>query len=515
MHLRIRVDRTNLRRWLLELQCRLSYLGHTCAFEAVRPQIVLPSSVDWALRLERLLFRLDRAQHWDPVDWETLAPRRTDVPRPDVILDMSSGNVAHECDVPRLLVQCDGHPCELGLMNAVFSGRMPTIAVAEAATGAVLSSGKPFADNASSAGEAAGYAFEGAIGVVAMALSRLERPDKPLRLAAGGSARAQCGLIAVLNSMCSSIAFSSVSYLYKLCCYSPHWRVGWRFLDEGSRGVHETLSLAGKPWRVLPDPGVRFFADPFPIEVSGRYFIFFEDFDHLKAIGRISYVEVKPDGSISSVREALSEPWHLSYPFVFQEGAEIWMLPESSADRTLSLYKANPFPHRWTREATLFRHAELSDATLVRYDGKLWMFATERKGSGSYSDTLVLFTAPEVFGPWRAHPMNPVLIDQRAARPAGNCFLRDGRLWRPVQDCERGYGTGVGLAEVIRLEETAFEQSVRTVLRPCASWRGRRLHTMTRHGVLECVDGSAHSVKSRILAESLRDWITPNEPLPK
>ena len=81
--------------------------------------------------------------------------------------------------------------------------------------------------------------------------------------------------------------------------------------------------------------------------------------------------------------------------------------------------------------------------------------------------------------------------------------MRDDRLWRPVQDCERGYGTGIGLAEVVRLDETAFEQRVHTVLRTPPGWTGRRLHTLTRYGQLECIDGSAHSPKMRALFGTL------------
>src|SRR5262249_15604798 len=157
-------------------------------------------------------------------------------------------------------------------------------------------------------------------------------------------------------------------------------------------------------------------------------------FDHRTNKGVISFVEVDRNGPRGPVRPGLAEPWHLSYPFLFEEEGQIWLLPESSADRTLNLYRADPFPHRWTREATLISDTVVSDATLVRHNGRLWMFAATRDDAGSYSDTLSLFIAPRVVGPWRAHPSNPVLIDRCGARPAGGIFVRGGRLWRPVQD---------------------------------------------------------------------------------
>ena len=135
------------------------------------------------------------------------------------------------------------------------------------------------------------------------------------------------------------------------------------------------------------------------------------------------------------------------------------------------------------------------------------MFAATRDG-GAYSDTLSLFMAPDLLGPWTAHPANPVLIDRASARPAGNMMSEGGRLWRPVQDCTQGYGAALGLAEVTRLDEHAFEQAVHTVLRPGPSWPGRRLHTLNRAGRLECIDGSGHSTRNAFLARRLEAPLT-------
>ena len=68
---------------------------------------------------------------------------------------------------------------------------------------------------------------------------------------------------------------------------------------------------------------------------------------------------------------------------------------------------------------------------------------------------------------------------------------KDPAVWRPVQDCTHGYGTGIALAEVVHLDYDGFEQEIHTVLRPNPNWPGRRLHTLNRAGWLECIDGSA------------------------
>jgi hypothetical protein len=300
------------------------------------------------------------------------------------------------------------------------------------------------------------------------------------------------------------LAHSIARSLYHLCCYAPHWRTAWRFVED--EGLWQAGSLAGTSWNVIPDPGFRFYADPFPFVHQGQSYVFVEDYDHRSGKAVISVVPFDAGGPSGPARPVLEEPWHLSYPFIFAAEGQVWMIPESSANRTVALYRADRFPDRWVREATLLTDIEASDATLVRHGGYVWMFAATRDGAGSWSDMLSIFRADDFRGPWVPHPGNPVLIDQASARPAGAFVERQGALWRPVQDCTDGYGTGIGLAEIVRLDSEHFEQTVHTVLRAPAEWPGRRFHTLNRAGRIECIDGSAHSPRSRGLARRLEGW---------
>jgi hypothetical protein len=309
---------------------------------------------------------------------------------------------------------------------------------------------------------------------------------------------------AIARRLAHSLPHSIARSLYHLCCYAPHWRTAWRFVDGND--LWQTGSLAGTSWNVIPDPGFRFYADPFPFVHAGQSYVFLEDYDHRSGKAVISVVPFDSRGPAGPARPVLEEPWHLSYPFMFATEGHVWMIPESSANRTVELYRADPFPHRWVHEATLLTGIEASDATLVRHGGSFWMFAATRDGAGSWSDTLSIFRASDFRGPWTPHPGNPVLIDQASARPAGAIVERQGTLWRPVQDCTHGYGTGIGLAEIVRLDSEHFEQKVHTVLRAPAEWPGRRFHTLNRAGPIECIDGSAHSPRNRRLARLLEGW---------
>lgn len=280
-----------------------------------------------------------------------------------------------------------------------------------------------------------------------------------------------------------------VQQIYHLCYNAPHWRVGWR--ETKGMDLYALRAHPQSGWRDLPDDGSRFYADPFPVLYRGQVTLFVEDYIHSAGKAILSAVAFGPDGPAGTPKPVLELPYHLSYPFVFERDGQMWMVPESGANRSVDLYRATAFPGGWVKEATLVSDLVASDATLVEHGGRWWMFATVRDGGGAFSDQLHLWSAPDFRGPWTPHPKNPVLIDIASARPAGRMVSRDGQLLRPVQDCRRSYGAALGIARVTRLDDTGFEQVVETILNPGAGWAGRKLHTLNEAGGLEFIDGSA------------------------
>jgi hypothetical protein len=46
----------------------------------------------------------------------------------------------------------------------------------------------------------------------------------------------------------------------------------------------------------------------------------------------------------------LERSYHLSYPFIFRWGSDIFMIPETSDNRTVEVYRAVEFPGKWELE---------------------------------------------------------------------------------------------------------------------------------------------------------------------
>ncbi len=495
MRTTIIVDPERARSWILDLALRLAGAGHRVHVRRgeARP---LPGSVERLLKLERRVHDIPFAAS-EHIDFSTLKSRATpEEGSPDYVIDLSG-----TAELPRaartLRVLYDGQQDEAELFSILFSRRMPVVEIADGETGEILARGLPAGDEAPSIHEAADAVYARLISLLMTAMAGKSAPLAPIVRERAPSTAGH-----LLISRLNSLAAASAKAVYRSLCYSPHWQIGWRFVD--SADVVDTHRLGPGPWRRLPGPGSHFYADPFPIVWQGRTFLFFEDFDHATGKGVISMTEFGDGGPLGPARVVLEEPWHLSYPHLIAKDGEVWMIPESSADRAVHLYRADPFPYVWRREATLLTDITGSDATVVHHGGQYWMFLATREGGGSHSDTLSLFHAKSLEGPWQPFEGNPVLIDRRQARSAGNLVKRNGKLWRPVQDCASSYGAALGLAEVVRLDEGGYEQVVRTVLRPGAEWPGRKLHTLNRAGRLECIDGSALRLKTDLVKRKFR-----------
>jgi hypothetical protein len=475
------VDPYAVRRWQGLIRDRL-LAGADVRFRTGRPSAPLPGAVSGLLALEKLVTWRGRDALFDRID-ATADAWWSDGDAVDLVIYLDGGETASGSrDGVRPVY--DGSPLELALISALLAGRMPEIAVVDERDGSTLAVGRPSSENG-------GGLTGGLDAVLSRTIVLVESLVSPPRRPVPGPPpvlRRHCApqpIRVLLEGVARSAAYSA----YKLCMYTPHWRIGWRRHD--GPGVFERLDLDGPTWSTLPDPGHRFYADPFPVVWQGREAIFFEDLDHRVGKGIISAAELI-DGTPRVPTAALEEPWHLSYPFLIEDEGHLYMLPEASLSGKVTLYRCVDFPARWEPCATLLSGLEAADATVFRHGGRYWMFAVTRDGRGGYSDTLRVWHAPALFGPWEEHGLRPVRIDASSARPAGGVVARGGALWRPFQDCADGYGKALGLARIDRLDPDHFDETVVTRLRPGPNWPGRRIHTLSRWGVLECIDGSAY-----------------------
>jgi len=484
----ILIAEAGTRRWQLVLAERLAAAGHDVRL------VRKPGTDEWPAALEMLL-SLEATLARGPARLSTKvdAPAHTTAQgRPGaLVIDLSGA--ASDAGGATLVPVFDGSPSASAAAAALAAGKLPVIALLKG--GRVVAEARPMVDSRIMVGRGLEDVLARTISLVAASVEKhLAGTLRPLRMAVP-EPQAATGSGAIAGRIASSVAPRLArESVRRLSRWPFHWRVGYRFHD--GRGVAETGMLGGADWSILPDDGQRYYADPFAFERDRRHFLFVEEFPHATGKGIISVAEFGADRRPSVPRPVLEEPFHLSYPQVFSHGGETWMLPEGGAGRGLILYRAERFPDHWVRHAVLVEDRELFDATLLEHGGRLWLLAAERDGMGSTSDVMVVFHADRLEGPWTPHRANPILIDRAAARPGG-AFAKVGRrIVRPVQDGTGGYGGGLGLSDLIRLDEDAVQFSMPVGILPARNWPHPRIHTLNRAGTLEVIDGIAE-VKRR------------------
>jgi len=260
----------------------------------------------------------------------------------------------------------------------------------------------------------------------------------------------------------------------------------WVLLYDLRDGLSESL------WRfkrIVP-PRDRFWADPHVVHRDGTYYIFVEEFLYRQGKARISLIEMDGKGNYTQPQPVLERPYHLSYPFVFEWNGDWYMIPETSANHTVEVYKCVAFPNRWEFCLTLIENITAVDATPF-FDGrKWWLFAnvTEQPGASICDELFLFFADTPLSTSWTAHATNPVVSDVRSSRPAGRIFEHGGHLYRPSQNSEGEYGYGLKLNRIVTLSETEYREEEVSSIEPRWARDIRGIHTLSHAQELTVVD---------------------------
>jgi hypothetical protein len=226
-------------------------------------------------------------------------------------------------------------------------------------------------------------------------------------------------------------------------------------------------------------------ADPFLWETGGRSYLLFEEVAAGSSRGRVGCVEVFENGLCSEMKIILEQPYHLSYPCVVPAHGELFLLPEASEAGLVNLYRFSRFPWEVELVASLVEGLALVDTTPVFLNDRWYFFATTPQ---PFMETF-LFWSNRLDGTWNLHPCSPISCSVRNSRSAGNLFWRDGRLYRPTQDCSVRYGYAIRVNEVIRLTPTEFEERIMNRIPPVWSPGLLGTHTWNESSRFQVLDG--------------------------
>lgn len=231
----------------------------------------------------------------------------------------------------------------------------------------------------------------------------------------------------------------------------------------------------------IPAATGHWLADPCLARWEGDVALFVEDFDTRRGRGSISVISGSDFESPVPPTPVITEPFHVSFPFVFEHNEQLWMTVESAEARQVRLYHCTDFPLKWVFFGTLLNNVTATDPIVFERNGTWFLLCTvDPLDAGDADSELHLFSSDSPLpGSWRPCPANPVKCDPRSARNGG--LLKDrGTLFRVAQEPKFGeYGSSLGIYEIHEIGPDGYREERVGGLR--ASWRRglRGPHTLS------------------------------------
>ena len=249
---------------------------------------------------------------------------------------------------------------------------------------------------------------------------------------------------------------------------------------------HSIISGGNHTFMLVPKPKHALTADPFIIEHDGKLFIFAELMQESAHKGVLAVCKYNGD-AFTNWEVVINEEFHLAFPNMFKHNGKLYMIPDGSYHGQLVVYRCDEFPLKWTKVRIIAQGEKFADSVILD-DGLLLSYHMQKDGNsltllkvseGQASQLGVIASAPDT---------------DKNLRPAGQCFIENGVLYRPAQDCKKAYGAALDIRQVTPQEGRLPKEEIVKHIEPNDIKTQRKklnkigIHTYNRTEHFEVVD---------------------------
>lgn len=223
---------------------------------------------------------------------------------------------------------------------------------------------------------------------------------------------------------------------------------------------HKTVKIFASKRFSYKFPSIICKADPFFYVDEKRLYLFYEQVARGDK-GRIYMVSSVDMKNWTKPYEVLREKFHLSFPFVFSENGNHYMLPETMSDNSIRLYRSKNFPNNWTLHKILLTGEKFVDTSIIKEGNYYYLFTTVvsiEKNIVKYK--LKLFNANSLDTEWKEHPSSPISESLKSARNGGSLFRYKKNIYRPAQNCEESYGNNISIYKILQLSPLLYKEQI-------------------------------------------------------
>ena len=231
------------------------------------------------------------------------------------------------------------------------------------------------------------------------------------------------------------------------------------------------------------------FADPFILSVNDNIIeLFAEEMIYKTGRGILAYLKVDINScEILEKHTMLELDTHLSFPIYLRDNGKLYVYPENYQSGSLKIYEYDEQTKSLICPRIII-NAPLLDTQILKLNGLYYAFGVQFQ-TGLQKDTkkLYVYQANTLHGGYK---LIQIIENPRCEeRGAGLIYTADGRLIRPAQSCEGGYGREV-ILYVLQKNNIGFEEKeIERVIPNRKSPNGSVLHTYNKLDNWVVIDG--------------------------
>ena len=227
------------------------------------------------------------------------------------------------------------------------------------------------------------------------------------------------------------------------------------------------------------NPKNRWFGDPFVIKKKNLHYIFFEDYSLKSKKGSISCIKINQKNKSKYFKEIVKETFHLSFPFVFYYNKNYFMIPESSKNNSVRIYKCVRFPNKWKFVKKIIKNVDLVDPIVFKWKSNWILAASKAKNEFLYNKLCVYVAKNPLSTNWKPLKSNPIIESNILGRNAGLIKESNKEIYRISQAYLPGnYGAFISVNKILNILKDGYnERTIRKIF-PTHKKNIKGIHTL-------------------------------------
>mgnify|MGYP006092504589 CR=1 FL=1 len=229
----------------------------------------------------------------------------------------------------------------------------------------------------------------------------------------------------------------------------------------------------------ISNPKNRWFADPFVVKRKNFHYIFFEDYSLKNKRGLISCIEINKKNKLKYSKGIVKEKFHLSFPFIFYYNKNYFMIPESSKNNSVRLYKCTKFPDKWKFVKKIIKNVDLVDPIIFKWKNNWILVASKAKNEFLYNKLCIYIAKNPLSTNWKPLNSNPVIESNILGRNAGLIKESNNRIFRISQAYLPGnYGAFISINKILSILKNKYQERNIKKISPVHEKNIKGIHTL-------------------------------------